>query len=208
MFFYPSKPPLSTFPDENLLGNVLLNVPGNHNVKNALAAIATATLLEIPFEAIRQGLAAFRGVKRRFEILQENHNLMLVDDYAHHPSEIAATLSAARPSANRNSRRIVAVFQPHLYSRTRDFYKEFAQKLLLADVIVLLEIYPAREAPLEGVSSRLIFDEIIKVRKNDVYLVSDRNEALDLLNKIKISGDMVITLGAGDVNKILPKLMD
>ena len=164
-----------------------------------------ASLLNLPFPVIQEGLADFRGVKRRFEILQENDNLMLVDDYAHHPSEIAATLNAARKGWQR---RIIAVFQPHLFSRTRDFYPEFARVLRVADVIVLLEIYPAREAPLEGISSRLIYDEIRKDRTQDVYLTNTLAEALALLQEIKLTGDMIITLGAGDVNKILANLME
>jgi len=187
------------------LGNIHLKVPGLHNVKNALAAVTTATLLDVSFTAIQKGLADFSGVKRRFEILQENKNLMLVDDYAHHPSEIAATLSAARKSWQR---RIIAVFQPHLYSRTRDFFKEFAESLRLADVIVLLEIYPAREAPISGVTTRLIYDEIIKIRQSDVYYTPNRDQALATLNHIRQIGDLIITLGAGDVNKILLKLME
>ncbi|HPC35732.1 MAG TPA: UDP-N-acetylmuramate--L-alanine ligase [Candidatus Marinimicrobia bacterium] len=191
--------------NSDLMGSIQLNVPGLHNIKNALAAITTASLLNVPFSVIQEGLAAFRGVKRRFEILREDDNLMLVDDYAHHPSEIMATLSAARQGW---PRRIVAVFQPHLFSRTRDFYADFARVLQIADVIVLLEIYPAREAPLKRVSSRLIYDEIRKDREQNVYLTSTPAEALALLKKIKLTGDMIITLGAGDVNKILPKLME
>ncbi|HOV24212.1 MAG TPA: UDP-N-acetylmuramate--L-alanine ligase [Candidatus Marinimicrobia bacterium] len=191
--------------NSDLIGSLQLHVPGLHNIKNGLAAIAMASLLNIPFPVIQEGLADFRGVKRRFEILQENDNLMLVDDYAHHPSEIAATLSAARKGWQR---RIIAVFQPHLFSRTRDFYPEFARVLRVADVIVLLEIYPAREAPLEGISSRLIYDEIRKDRTQDVYLTNTLDEALALLQEIKLTGDMIITLGAGDVNKILLKLME
>lgn len=189
---------------EALLGSLQLNVPGQHNIKNGLAAIATATMLGIPFPVVRKGLADFRGVKRRFEILQENAKLMLVDDYAHHPSEIAATLTAAR---NGWSRRIVAVFQPHLYSRTRDFYMDFARDLQIADVIVVVEIYAAREFPLDGVSARLIFDQIKKNRHQNVYFTTTKEAALDLLKEIKQSGDMIITLGAGDINRILPKLM-
>jgi len=191
--------------EADYLGKIHLNVPGLHNVKNALAAVATATLLDIPFSAIQAGLADFQGVRRRFEIVQENPTQMLVDDYAHHPSEITATLSAARKGWQR---RIVAVFQPHLYSRTKDFFKDFATSLLAADVIVLLDIYAARELPLDGVTSQLIYDEILKTRKSDVYYVSNKEEALMTLNKIRQAGDMIITLGAGDINKILPKLMD
>lgn len=191
--------------EKESLGSVQLNVPGRHNIKNALAAVALAFLFDIPFHTVQKALAAFQGVKRRFDIIYESQALMLIDDYAHHPSEITATLTAARKGWQR---RIVAVFQPHLYSRTRHFYKEFAQSLQIADVIVILDIYAARETPSEGTSARLIFDAIKKTRNLDVYFTATKDDALKLLKEIKRNGDMIITLGAGDVNKILPKLME
>jgi len=192
------------FHNDRLLGTIKLSVPGLHNVKNAMATVATAMLLEVPFAVIRDGLSEFRGVKRRFEIIKATNELMLVDDYAHHPTEIEATLNAARKGWQR---RIVAVFQPHLYSRTLHFYKAFARVLQIADVIILLEIYAAREAPLDGVTGQMIFDEIRKTRQSDVFFAGNKENALALIKDIKKTGDMIITLGAGDVNKVLNGLM-
>jgi len=182
------------------VGQVRLQVPGRHNIKNALAAIGLGLTYDLPFRAIADGLSAFRGVKRRFEVLLQTDELMLVDDYAHHPTEIAATLQAARQGWKQ--RRLIAVFQPHLFTRTRDFYPDFARVLQGADIVLLLDVYPARELPLTGISSQLIFDEMRKANFGQVYFVHDRQTAVRQFFSLHQPGDMLVTLGAGDVNKM------
>lgn len=184
--------------DKNL-GKVHLRVPGIHNVKNSLAAIATGIELDIPFSQITDALGEFRGVYRRFEIKGEKGEILVVDDYAHHPTEIEVTLRAAR---NGFKRRVVAVFQPHLYSRTKDFSHEFGGSFGDADVLVVTDVYPAREEPISGVSGALIADAAEKAKHKEVYYIPDKREIPQFLRKKAKSGDMVITMGAGDIWKV------
>ena len=179
-----------------LLGAIDLNVPGIHNVKNALAAVAVGLELEIPFEKIAKALADFNGVYRRFEIKGERDGVLVIDDYGHHPTEIEATLRAAKDAF---SRRVVAVFQPHLYSRTRDFYSEFGGAFFQADVLVVTDVYPARETPIEGVSGELIAGAAREQGHRNVHYVADKREIPAVLHKITQPGDILITLGAGDI---------
>ncbi|HHJ53372.1 MAG TPA: UDP-N-acetylmuramate--L-alanine ligase, partial [Caldithrix abyssi] len=151
------------------LGRVHLNVPGLHNVKNALAAIAVCRELNMEFEEIKDALVQFEGVERRFETLGEEQGIMIVDDYAHHPTEVEATLRTAKEGF---SRRVVAVFQPHLFSRTAQFYREFARALSLADVAVVTDVYPAREKPLPGITGQMIADLL----ETEGYWVKEKNE--------------------------------
>jgi UDP-N-acetylmuramate--alanine ligase len=178
------------------LGRIQLNQPGRFNVSNALAAAGMALELGIPFATIQSALAGFTGVRRRFERVGEVQGAWVVDDYAHHPTEVAATLTAAR---SLNPGRLLAVFQPHLFSRTQRLYREFARALLLADRIYLADIYPARERPMPGVTAQLIADQLrLEGRPADAGPAS----LAVLQKKIKADlrqGDMVITLGAGDV---------
>src|SRR6185369_13752923 len=146
--------------DDEMLGGVVLEVPGRHNVLNALAAVAAGVSLGAPFDGLARGLGTFRGVERRFQRLGEARGVSVVDDYAHHPTEIAATLAAARGTFP--GRRILAAFQPHLYTRTRDFSTEFGTALAAADAVFLTEIYPAREQPIAGVDAGLIERAIAK----------------------------------------------
>ena len=180
------------------LGRVALSVPGEHNVKNSLAAIAVGLELDIPFEEIAFGLKDFVGVKRRFEILYRSSHFMVVDDYAHHFTEVKATLSAAKAGFER---RIVAVFQPHLYSRTRDFYREFGSAFHLAETVIVAPIYPAREEPIEGVSSELIVNAARSAGHRNALYASDRSQLLEIIMKEIRQGDMIITMGAGDIWK-------
>ncbi len=181
------------------LGRIRLKIPGEHNVLNSLAAIAVGMELDIPFEQIKSGLEGFSGVRRRFELKDEVDDIMVVDDYAHHPSEILATLQAARRGWP--ERRLVAVFQPHLYSRTRDFYMDFARSFLQVDVLVTTEIYPAREKPIPGISGKLITDTAQSLGHREVHFVPDKGNLPDYVLEIIHPGDMVITLGAGDIWK-------
>jgi UDP-N-acetylmuramate--alanine ligase len=178
-----------------------LFVPGEHNVRNALAAIAVAGELGIPAHVTASALAKFLGVDRRFQILGEFGGALIVDDYAHHPTEIRATLSAARRGYP--SRRIVALFQPHLYSRTRDFAREFAESLRVADVAIVAPIYAAREKPIEGISSKLIADAVDGVE----FLNGTNAQIVDEMRHRLQRGDLFITLGAGDVYEVSEALV-
>jgi len=182
------------------LGKIRLKVPGKHNVQNALASISVGLELDIPFARIKKALENFSGVDRRFEIKAVVNDVMVVNDYAHHPTEIQASLEGARQSWP--ERRIIAIFQPHLYSRTRDFYKEFARSFFNADIIIVTEIYPAREEPIPGISGQLIADTARELGHKQVYFEPDMNKIPQLVSKIVASGDMVVTIGAGSIWKV------
>ncbi len=184
----------------NPMGELELQVPGRHNILNALAAVAVALDLNVPLEAIREALKHFTGVYRRFEIRGIFQSIMLVDDYAHHPTEIKATLEAAQTGWP--DRRVVAVFQPHLFSRTQQFYQQFAAAFLDADVLVVLDVYPARETPIPGVSGQLISDAARALGHKQVYFVPKREDLPNVLWPLLQKNDMVITIGAGDVWKV------
>jgi UDP-N-acetylmuramate--alanine ligase len=190
--------------DGDRLGAVELNVPGLHNVRNALAAIASGIAVGVPLDAMAPGLAEFRGVERRFQRLGEARGVAVVDDYAHHPTEIRATLDAARAAFP--GRRIVVAFQPHLFSRTRDFAADFGQALSRGDVVFLTEIYPAREQPLPGVSSDLIASAAAAAGR-PVFWRGTRAELASAIAAAVRPGDVVLTLGAGDITRTGPELL-
>jgi UDP-N-acetylmuramate--alanine ligase len=179
------------------LGEVLLPLPGRHNVANALAAIAVGRELLIPFETIAQALAGFTGVIRRFEKKGERAGVLVVDDYAHHPTELSATLAAARQVYP--DRRLVALFQPHLFSRTRDFATEFGRALLGADVAVVTDVYPSREKPLPGVTGQLVVRSAREAGHRNLVYVADKKRVADRLERLLRPGDLLLTMGAGDV---------
>jgi UDP-N-acetylmuramate--alanine ligase len=183
------------------VGFFKLFVPGEHNVLNALAAIAVGREVGIPTETIASALAKFLGVDRRFQILGDYHGCIVVDDYAHHPTEIRATLEAARQGYPQ--RRVVALFQPHLYSRTRDFAAEFASALRVADVSMVTPVFAAREKPLEGVSARLIADAGPGVE----FLDRSNAEIVNEMRRRLGPNDVFITMGAGDVHEIAEELV-
>ena len=184
----------NTFQDK-----VILNVPGKHNIQNSLAAISVALDLDININVIKEGLKKYSGVKRRLEIKHSFENgTILIDDYAHHPSEVKASLSAIK-AAFKN--RIVTIFQPHLFSRTLNFYKDFSDALLLSDVLILMDIYPSREEPIQGVSSVLIYDDMIEKGYKNIFLNSDKNLIPNMINEIYNEGDIIVTMGAGDIYK-------
>lgn len=178
------------------LGKLTLQVPGAHNVKNALAATAVALELGVPFDTVRRALEGFTGVHRRFEIKGEVGGVMVVDDYAHHPTELQVTLLAAREGWGR---RIVAIFQPHLYSRTRDFAEEFGRSFFHADLLVVTDVYPAREAPIPGVTGELVTRAARASGHKRVHYVPDRRAIPAAVLPELQPGDMVITFGAGDI---------
>jgi UDP-N-acetylmuramate--alanine ligase len=184
--------------DSRPVGEVALQVPGHHNVRNALAAIGAGFALGVGLDAMRDGLLQFGGVERRFQRLFDVAGVTIVDDYAHHPTEIAATLQAAR--ASYPGRRIVAAFQPHLFSRTRDFSEAFGQALAKADSVFLAEIYPAREKPIEGITSELVATSTARAGRA-VTWQGARSELASALSTFVRDGDVVITIGAGDITR-------
>jgi UDP-N-acetylmuramate--alanine ligase len=186
------------------LGRFALSVPGAHNVSNALAAILVGLELDVPVSAIREGLAQFSGVERRFQIRGERRGVLVVDDYGHHPTEIRATLAAAKDGWGC---RVVVVFQPHRFTRTRDLFTEFCTAFYQADAVLLLDVYPAGEPPIEGVNAQALVAGIREHGHRDATWMESRDAAVERLAQIVRPGDMVITLGAGDVWKVGPAFL-
>jgi UDP-N-acetylmuramate--alanine ligase len=183
-----------------LLGECTLKIPGRHNVLNALAAIGVGLDLEIPFATIQKALAGFAGVQRRFQIRGTAGGVTVVDDYGHHPAEIRATLAAAKAGFDS---RVVTVFQPHRYTRTQHLHQEFLTAFNQADVLVVMDIYAAGEAPIPGVSAGELAEGIrAHGHRNVTYLGSDRARIVDYVCEISRPGDLVLTLGAGDVSQL------
>jgi UDP-N-acetylmuramate--alanine ligase len=182
------------------MGQVALRLPGAFNARNALAALAVGLEMGHDFAVLAEACAGFRGVARRFEVRGERAGVTVVDDYAHHPTELQAVLEATRQAMP--GRRVVAVFQPHLYSRTRDFAGGFAAALLGAEVAVVLPIYPAREQPINGVSSQLVVDEAGRLGHPRALAGRPLPEVMDQLGELLRPGDVLLTLGAGDVDRV------
>lgn len=180
------------------LGPFRLAVPGIHNVSNALAAIAIGVELEVPVDLIRRGLAAFTGVERRFHLRGETNGIMVVDDYGHHPTEVKATLAAAKQGW---SRRIVVLFQPHRYTRTRDCIGDFAHAFDDADAVFMTEVYPAGEQPIPGVSGAILADTVRSAGHPSVTFIEQKETLPDQVLPFLKSGDLVLTMGAGDIWK-------
>ncbi len=180
------------------LGVVEIQIPGKHNVQNALAAITVGLALGVPFNRVKAGIEKFTGVFRRWEEKADIGGITVFDDYAHHPTEIKATLSGAKAGWRR---RVVCVFQPHLYSRTRDFYEEFGRSFFNADMLVVTDVYPAREEPIQGITGELIAHAAKGFGHKNVHYVPDKKEIPAFLMKNKQPGDIIITMGAGDIWK-------
>lgn len=180
------------------LGPFRLAVPGIHNVSNALVAIAIGVELDVPIDLIRRGLAAFTGVERRFHLRGETGGIMVVDDYGHHPTEVKATLAAAKQGWNR---RVVVLFQPHRYTRTRDCIGEFAHAFDDADAVFVTEVYPAGEQPIPGVSGASLAETITSAGHPSVTFIERKETLPDQVLPFLKSGDLVLTMGAGDIWK-------
>jgi UDP-N-acetylmuramate--alanine ligase len=187
------------------LGKVTLNIPGRHNVLNALAALSSGLALGAEVTTMARGLASYDGVERRFQWLGEVRGVVVVDDYAHNPGKVAAAIATARIAYPR--RRVVVAFQPHLYTRTRDFAAEFGASLAGADVVLLTDIYPARERAISGVSAALVGDAVIAAGRMLSWL-GPRSGLADALATRVRSGDVVLTVGAGDITKTGPELLE
>ena len=188
------------------LGEALLRLPGEHNVQNALAAIAVARHLGLPFERIRKGLSAFAGVRRRFEEKGRVGEILVFDDYAHHPTEIVATLAAFRKAFPK--RRLVVVFQPHRFSRTKALFEDFLGAFDEADVLLLTEIYPASERPIPGITGEALFKALKQVRpQKQTYFAAEKGLLLARLLGLLRAEDVVITMGAGDIYQLGEELL-
>lgn len=185
------------FHEDDLLGQISLRAPGVHNVQNALAAVAVGLELDVDFERIGHALGQYTGVQRRFQIKGESGGVLVIDDYAHHPTEIHATLAAA--SRGWPGKRVLAVFQPHLYSRTRDMMDDFAKAFDDADTLVVTEVFGAREEPIDGVDGQTLADRASQYGHRDVHFVADKVDLPRYLLELKGENDLVITMGAGDI---------
>ena len=186
------------------LGRIRLNVPGRFNIQNAIAASATALALGVPFGSLKVGLEEYKGISRRFEV-HKNNGFMVVDDYAHHPTEIKATLAGARSST---SRRIIAVFQPHRYTRTHFHQEAYGRAFDDVDEVIVTDIYSAGENPIENISGNSVADSIKRNAKNGVKVIecTDLDSVIEKLKEEVRPGDLIITLGAGDIHKVAEAL--
>ncbi|MCJ7643366.1 MAG: UDP-N-acetylmuramate--L-alanine ligase [Candidatus Aminicenantes bacterium] len=187
------------------LGEMKLNVPGRHNILNALAATAVGIDLDIPPRTIFQALESYTGTGRRFELKRTVRDIMVVEDYAHHPTEIKATLEAAKHGW---TRRVVAVFQPHRYTRLSHLMKAFATAFNQADVLVVTEIYPAGEAPIAGISGKALYEEIIQFGHTQAFFEPDLAKVPGLVGKLARPNDIVLVLGAGNINRAIPGIIE
>lgn len=185
------------------VGRITLSVAGNHNISNALSTIAVADILDIPLDTIQKGIRTFTGTDRRFEYKGEKNGFTIIDDYAHHPTEIKATLTSVR---NYPHREVWCIFQPHTYTRTKAFFHEFAEALSLADHVIMADIYAARETDTLGVSSEALAEEL-KQLGADAYYLSSFEAIENFVLEKTIHGDMLITMGAGDVVNIGDSLL-
>jgi UDP-N-acetylmuramate--alanine ligase len=186
------------------LGEMRVAVPGEYNVKNALAAIAVGLEVGVPFDVVARALGKFTGVYRRFEVKGESEGVMVIDDYAHHPTEVRAVLDAIRRGWRR---RVIALFQPHTYSRTRDFYEEFGKSFFNADIVVITDVYPARERPIQGIDGELVARSAVDFGHRHVHYVPDRADLARKTLELIEPGDIVITMGAGDIWKSADEIL-
>ena len=189
-----------------VLGDIALPVPGKHNVYNALAATAVALELDVPFEKIAEAFVGFKNANRRFQFKGDVNGITVVDDYGHHPTEILATLSAAKNSSG--GRRTVVVFQPHRYTRTQELFDEFALAFNNADVLYVLDIYAASEQPIEGITAEVLTENIRRFGHKNATYIGDIETAAARVTKDLVEGDLVITLGAGSVTRLSEEILD
>jgi UDP-N-acetylmuramate--alanine ligase len=185
---------------EGIIRDIDLGIPGMINIENALAAVSVGKLLDVSDDNIREAMSSFQGVKRRFDVQIQRDDMVYIDDYAHHPLELEACISSIRD--NFPGKKITGIFQPHLYSRTRDFADGFAESLSALDELILLDIYPAREKPIEGVSSKMIFDKV----KLEKKILIDKQQLITVMNERE--PEILITLGAGDIDQLVEPIVE
>jgi UDP-N-acetylmuramate--alanine ligase len=186
------------------MGEMRLNVPGTHNIYNAMAAVGVGLDLDISLTTILEALEDYRGIGRRFELKKQINDIMVIEDYAHHPTEVRATLEAAKKGW---SRRLVVVFQPHRYSRLSRLMKSFATSFNPADVLVITEVYPAGEKPIPKVTGKALFKEIGRFGHKNVHYEPQMEKIPSLIGKIVEPGDMIIVMGAGNIYRIIPDII-
>jgi UDP-N-acetylmuramate--alanine ligase len=186
------------------IGTLRLNVPGIHNILNAMAAVAVALYLDIPATTILEALEKYTGIGRRFELKKRVNNISIIEDYAHHPTEIKATLEAAKQGW---ACRTIAIFQPHRYSRLSKLMDKFATAFNQADILLLTEIYSAGEKPIKGVTGKALYEEIQEFGHKNVYFEKDLEKIPDLVEKLAKPEDMIFVLGAGNINKTIPEII-
>jgi len=203
--FSPNGSSSEVYIGKTLAGELRLQVIGQHNVKNALAALGVALELDISFDAARNALESFTGVRRRFELKGSINGIDIYDDFAHHPTELNATIKAIR---NSFKRRLVVIFQPHLYSRTRSFYKQFGAVLMEADKVIVTNIYPSREKPVPGIDGKMIADVLISLGHTDFKYIPNMDEIPRILAGELLEGDIVITVGAGNIARVGTALLE
>ncbi|CUH94037.1 UDP-N-acetylmuramate-L-alanine ligase [Propionispora sp. 2/2-37] len=184
------------FHHDKEIGTIMLQVPGLHNVSNSLAAVVVGIITGLSFEQVAEGLSFFRGAKRRFQTKARINGVWIVDDYAHHPTEISTTLAAARQT---EPKRLICAFQPHRYSRTKFLCKEFGRAFTAADLLILTDVYAAGEQPIPGISGETIKEEVESQTGKKVIYIADRSQIARYLNEIVEAGDLVMTMGAGNI---------
>ncbi len=187
------------------LGNLNLNVPGIHSIYNAMAAVAVGMDLDIPVSNIFQALENYRGIGRRFELKKKINNIMVIEDYAHHPTEIKTTLDAAKKGW---PRRIIAIFQPHRYSRLSLLMKKFGTAFNEADILIITEVYPAGENPIAGVSGKALYKEILQFGHKNIYFEQDLKKIPSIVGKLALQKDMIIVMGAGNISRVIPGIIE
>jgi len=195
------------YKQKQAMGEMYLSIPGQHNIQNALAAVALGQTLGIPLNVVKEALEGFHGVKRRFQVKGIYEGITVIDDYAHHPTEVSTTLAGAIALRESKKGRIIVVFQPHRYTRTQDFHAQFAQSFDTADIVIITEIYSAGERPISGVSGKLIYDGLVKRSHPNVLYVPDMDDICDKLLSIIVPGDIVFTMGAGNISKVGERLL-
>ncbi|MBT6339792.1 MAG: UDP-N-acetylmuramate--L-alanine ligase, partial [Desulfobacula sp.] len=204
--FMGNKSFFKVFQHEKLLGEINLNIAGKHNISNALASIAVALELNISFKTIKKALEQIEGVKRRLEVKGGKKEIIVIDDYGHHPTEIMATLTAIRES--HMGKRLIVVFQPHRYTRTQGLFHEFTRSFYQSDILIVLPIYAASEKKIKGVDTQSLCEGIKKHGHKEVFYAPDFNEALSMITRKVKKGDVVLTLGAGDIYNLGEKLLE
>lgn len=204
--FEKGFPHFEIFNDKKSLGEFQLQIPGRHNVLNATAAVALAMEEGISADIARKAVAAFEGVQRRFELIGEKNDVLVFDDYAHHPTEATATLQGFREAFP--DRRVIVAFQPHLFSRTRDQHEAFGSAFANCDVLLCTDIYPARERPIEGVTGALVSDSALAFGHRNARFVGDQANLLPILKEELRPGDVVVLMGAGNIWKLGQKILE
>ena len=188
------------YKDDTFVDSINLNMPGKHNILNALGAISIALELNVDIKNIKKALKTYSGVRRRFELkYTTSKEVYIVDDYAHHPSEVEATINAAKTGWKNQ---VVSIFQPHLFTRTRDFYKEFAKSFMKSDIIIITDIYPAREKPIEGISSKIIVDELVALGHKNIHYIPDPLSLPLFIKKMELKDSSILVMGAGNIWRI------